>query len=65
MEQAGVHLDVTYQRQAWGSEPAFSHWLTVKRRFGEGGVEEEEVNKSFDLLSARSAMKRQLVCDFI
>ncbi|CAB1453800.1 unnamed protein product [Pleuronectes platessa] len=29
-EQAGVHLDVTYERQAQGSALAFPHWLTVK-----------------------------------
>ena len=38
MEQAGVHLDVTNQRRAQSSGPAFPHWLTVRGGLGrEGG----------------------------
>ncbi|TNN71071.1 hypothetical protein EYF80_018732 [Liparis tanakae] len=37
-EREGVHLDVTYQRQALGSRLAFSHSLTVIK---DGGLEGE------------------------
>ncbi len=60
MEQTGVHLDVTHQRQAQGSGLAFPHWLTVKRAGVWGGMEEEEVKKFFDLLlTAKTIVKKQ------
>lgn len=34
VEQSGVHLDVTYQRQAQGSGLPFPCWLTVLKKFG-------------------------------
>lgn len=58
VEQAGVHLDVTYQRQAQGSGPAFPYWLTVKRAEERG--RRKSTNSSFIC-----QVYCEEVCDFI
>lgn len=66
-EQAGVHLDVTYQRQAQGCRLAFPHWLTVKKGRGlgrEGGGGSQQILWAYFICEVycKEAVR---VCDFI